>query len=101
MKHKNKIVTHMLTLTLNLILALKLGGGGKGKGRGGPNFDQNYPIFFKFSQFDPILAHIVNVRILKNQPIHTPNFTLNKGSLIYQLIYQEADFTTHVCGTSP
>ena len=71
MKHKNKIVTHMLTLTLNLILALKSGG----EGGEGPILIKIIQFFFKFSQFDPILVHIVNVRILKYQPIHTPNFT--------------------------
>ena len=35
--------------------------------------------------------------ILKNRPIHIPNFTFYKGSFIYQ----EADFSTRVGATSP
>ena len=36
-------------------------------------------------------------QILKNRPIHIPDFAFYKGSFIYQ----EADFATHVSGTSP
>ena len=36
-------------------------------------------------------------KILKNQPIHIPNSAFYKGLFIYQ----EADFATHVGGTSP
>ena len=49
------------------------------------NFFQN------FLKFEPILA-----QILKNRPIHIPDFASYKGSFIYQ----EADFATHVSGTS-
>ena len=51
--------------------------------------------FQNFLKFEPILAQISE--FLKNQPIHIPNFTFYKGSFIYQ----EADFATHVSGTSP
>ena len=44
--------------------------------------------FLKFEQFGDLL---------KNQPIHIPNFAFYRGSFIYQ----EADFATHVSGTSP
>ena len=36
-------------------------------------------------------------QILKSRPIHIPDFAFYKGSFIYQ----EADFATHVSGTSP
>ena len=51
--------------------------------------------FQNFLKFEPILAQISE--FLKNQPIHIPNFAFYKGSFIYQ----EADFATHVSGTSP
>ena len=45
-------------------------------------------------KFESILAQ--TWEILKNQPIHIPNLHSIRGSFIYQ----EADFATHVCGTS-
>ena len=49
-----------------------------------PNFSKIF-LNFKFGKF------------LKNQPIHIPDFAFCKGSFIYQ----EANFATHVSGTSP
>ena len=49
-------------------------------------------IFLNLSQF-----WLEFGQILKNRPIHIPDFAFYKGSFIYQ----EADFATHVSGTSP
>ena len=61
-----------------------------------PNFEQNHlifpKIFLNLSQF-----WLKFGKIVKNQPIHIPNFAFYKGSFIYQ----EADFATHVGGMSP
>ena len=60
----------------------------------GRNFDQNHlfsKISLNLSQF-----WLKFGKILKNQPIHIPNFAFHKRTFIY--MYQEADFATHVGG---
>ena len=54
-----------------------------------PDFSQ---IFLNLSQF-----WLKFGELLKNQPIHIPNYAFYKGLFINQ----EADFATHVSGTSP
>ena len=56
---------------------------------------QSAQVWAKFRAESPDVSKAL--KILKNRPIHIPNYALYKGSFIYQ----EADFATHVGGTSP
>ena len=65
----------------------------------GPIFGQ---ILSKSPDFSKIFLNLSQFwlkfgELLKNQPIHIPNFAFYKGSFIYQ----EADFATNVSSTSP
>ena len=64
----------------------------------GPTLGQ---ILSKINRFSKIFLNLSQFwlkfgKILKNRPIHIPNFAFYKGSFIYQ----EADFATHVGGTT-
>ena len=54
-------------------------------------------ILNKITKFFKRFLWLTFRKILKNRTIHVQNFAFYKGSFMYQ----EADFATHVGGTSP